>query len=100
MIFSLSLPTRLASSLQISLHASLIVHFDTQGYVLFVIYVKKIKSFLNIHFLLYKHNVHKHTQPQILEILSTLLSTPPASDFEIHHIIFEKIQIFSKILKC
>ena len=50
MIFSLSLPTRLASSLQISLHASLIVHFDTQGYVLFVIYVKKIKNFLNIHF--------------------------------------------------
>ena len=30
-----------------------------------------------------KHRVHKHTQPQIQEILSTLLSTPPASDFEI-----------------
>ena len=34
-------------------------------------------------FLFYKQKVYKHTQPQIQEILSTLLSTPPASDFEI-----------------
>ena len=31
----------------------------------------------------YKQRVYKHTQPQIREILSTLLSTPLASDFEI-----------------
>ena len=31
----------------------------------------------------YKQRVYKHTQPQIREILSTSLSTPPASDFEI-----------------
>ena len=34
-------------------------------------------------FLFYKQKIYKHSQPQIWEILSTLLSTPPASDFEI-----------------
>ena len=42
-------------------------------------------------FFFYKHKVHKHTQPQIREILSTLLSTPPASDFEIDNKISEKM---------
>ena len=45
----------------------------------------------------YKHKVHKHTQPQIREILSTLLSTPPASDFEIDNKISEKLLLFPKI---
>ena len=44
----------------------------------------------------YKHKVHKHTQPQIWKILSTLLSTPPASDFEIDNIISEKLLFFPK----
>ena len=48
-------------------------------------------------FFLYKHKVHKHTQPQIREILSTLLSTPPALDFEIDNKISEKLQFFPKI---
>ena len=34
----------------------------------------------NTRFFLYKHKVHKHAQPQIGRILSTLLSTAPASD--------------------
>ena len=50
-------------------------------------------------FFFYKHKVHKHTQPQIREILSTLLSTPPASDFEIDNKIFEKNAIFSPKLQ-
>ena len=50
---------------------------------------------VNVYFFFfYKNKVHKHTQPQIREILSTLLSTPPASDFEIHYKISEKMQIF------
>ena len=36
-------------------------------------------------FLYYKQKVYKHTKPQIREILSTSLSTPPASDFEIDY---------------
>ena len=48
-------------------------------------------------FFFYKHKVHKHTQPQIREILSTLLSTPPASDFEIDIKISGKLQFFPKI---
>ena len=50
-------------------------------------------------FFFYKHKVHKHTQPQIREILSTLLSTPAALDFEIDNKISEKIQFSSKISK-
>ena len=46
----------------------------------------------------YKQRVYKHTQPQIREILSTLLSTPPASDFEIDNKISKNNTIFSKIL--
>ena len=45
----------------------------------------------------YKQKVHKHTQPQIREILSSLLSTPLASDFEIDNKISEKLQFFPKI---
>ena len=48
-------------------------------------------------FFFYKHKVHKHTQPQIREILSNLLSTPPASDFEIDNKISEKLLLFPKI---
>ena len=45
----------------------------------------------------YKQRVYKHTQPQIREILSNLLSTPPASDFEIDNKISEKLLLFPKI---
>ena len=48
----------------------------------------KIKHSLHVFF--YKQRVYKHTQPQIREILSTSLSTPPASDFEIDN----KISLF------
>ena len=48
-------------------------------------------------FFFYKQRVYKHTQPQIREILSTLLSTPPASDFEIDNKISEKLLFFPKI---
>ena len=44
-----------------------------------------------------KQRVYKHTQPQIREILSTFLNTPPASDFEIDNKIFEKLLLFPKI---
>ena len=47
--------------------------------------------------LFYKQRVYKHTQPQIREILSTLLSTSPASDFEIDNKISEKLLLFPKI---
>ena len=50
-------------------------------------------------FFFYKQRVYKHTQPQIWEILSTLLSTPPASDFEIDKKILEKMHFFPKISK-
>ena len=50
-------------------------------------------------FFFYKQLVYKHTQPQIQEFLSTLLSTPPASDFEIDTKISEKMQFFSKNFK-
>jgi len=50
-------------------------------------------------FFLYKQQVYKHTQPQILEILSTLLSTPPASDFENDNKISEKLQFFFQNFK-
>ena len=48
-------------------------------------------------FLFCKQKVYKHTQPQIREILSTLLSTPPASEFEIDNKISAKLQFFPKI---
>merc|ERR1719511_230302 len=54
---------------------------------------------IKLHFFFHKHEVHKHTQPQIQEILSTLLSTPPASDFEIDNKIAAKLQFFPKISK-
>ena len=49
----------------------------------------------------HKHKVYKHTQPHIRELLSTLLSTPPASDFEIgkYGKIFEKFNFFFQNLK-
>ena len=47
-------------------------------------------------FFFYKQRVYKHTQPQIREILSTLLSTSPASDFEIDIKISEKLLLLPK----
>ena len=48
-------------------------------------------------FFFYKHKVHKHTQPQIGRILSTLLSTAPASDLEVNIKVCQNLQFFLKI---
>ena len=53
----------------------------------------------NNTFFFNKQQVYKHTQPQTREILSTLLSTPPASDFKIDNKIFGKKKFLSKISK-
>ena len=63
-----------------------------------MIWIQKFLCIHSTHFF-YKHKVHKHTQPQIQEILSTLLSTPPASDFEIDNKISEKLLLFPKIIE-
>ena len=54
---------------------------------------------LRTRILLYKQQVYKHTQPLIREILSTLLSTPPASDFTIDNQILGKNKFFSQNFK-
>ena len=46
-------------------------------------------------FFFYKHKVHKHAQPQIGRILSTLLSTAPASDLVVDIKIYQNLQFFS-----
>ena len=51
-------------------------------------YYKKSTGFF------YKHKVHKHTQPQIGRILSTLLSTAPASDLVVDIKINQNLQFF------
>ena len=61
--------------------------------------LERLNATYAIHVFFYKQRVYKPTQPQIREILSTLLSTPPASDFEIDDKISEKLLLFPKIIE-
>ena len=103
---SLSLTRLLTRSVARSL--SLSPHCDVPIHNMSLLADDADGCFLNTRFF-YKQRVYKHTQPQIREILSTLLSTPPASDFEIDNEILKncyffpkfqkRLQFFSKILK-
>ena len=55
-----------------------------------------MKKIFFIHVYFCKQRVYGHTQPQIREILNTLLSTPPAPDFEIDNKISKKVPFFPK----
>ena len=54
----------------------------------------KLKVKLYTLFFIYKHKVHKHTQPQVGRILSTLLSMAPASDLVVDIKIDQNLQFF------
>ena len=61
------------------------------------IMMRDMKDFINrgnTRFFFYKHKVHKHAQPQIGRILSTLLSTAPASDLVVDTKIHQNLQLF------
>ena len=48
-------------------------------------------------FFLYKYEVHKHAQPQIERILSTSLSTAPASDLVVDIKIYQNLQFLHEV---